>query len=377
MTKQELVNLLKKQIDEQNFREPTELSALESIINQLKYLPTDFYQSQASESEDGGENKFIPIKFEELIGYDFPAKDWLVEYLIPANSISVISGYPGSYKTWLLLDLAIRIAKGEKYLNEFQSRKSKVLYIDEENDLPLFKDRITALCEDKSLDIEFLSQKGFKLKNSQIIVDYCLKNNIKVVLMDSLIRIHSQDENSSTEMAKLFEEFKKFKLNGIAVIFAHHNRKSRNGESNPTEDVRGSSEIFAFLDTGLSVSKIKKTRQVRITQAKLRQGQELPPFTVDILDEGEKIQLVFSRFLMEEEKLSKSELAQEKIAALLNISNQLNQKQIIDSLKNEASESSVKKAIKEMELSGQIISQHGKGSEILYSLATEGEKATS
>jgi|GEM_PF-682074 len=373
--REEFVNLLQRLIGEQNFREPMELEAYGTVINKLKNLPDDYYQLPIIDL-DGDENELAPIKFEELMSYNFPDSEWLVENLIPAESVSVISGYPGSYKTWLLLDLAIRVAKGEKFLNQFQARKAKVLYIDEENDLRLFKERVKALCDDKSLDIEFLSQKGFKLKKSQQIVNYCLKNNIKVVLMDSLIRLHNLDENSSTEMAKLFEEFKKFKLNGISVVFAHHNRKSKKGGSNPKEDLRGSSEIAAFLDNALSVVAPRRAKQIMITQSKLRQGRELYPFIVDIQKEKDKTRLAFNRYLEdEEEKLTKSEIAQERIIVLLNKHGKLNQKQIIGELgsgRDTVGESTAKSAIKELLRTNRIVSQQGKGSELLYNLA-EGE----
>lgn len=63
---------------------------------------------------------FTPISVDELLRKEFEADSWLVEGLIPKNGITVISGNPASFKTWLILLLAKHIAEGEALFGRFR-----------------------------------------------------------------------------------------------------------------------------------------------------------------------------------------------------------------------------------------------------------------
>lgn len=323
--------------------------------------------------------KLEPITCEELMSRRFPEDAWLVKNLIPQGCITVMAGYPGSFKTFLLMDLAICLATGNKFLGEFEVSKTKVLFIDEENGEKILQRRIKKLTKEQNLDFEIISLSGFKLKDSDNIISYCIKNKIEVIVMDSLIRIHSGDENSSSDMAKLFDEFKKFKVNNLSVIFAHHNRKTGQNRANPTEDMRGSSEIFAFVDAGLSVKKENNGKEIKITPIKLRIDEEAKPFIVTVTDEENCVSFNYNGVTEEKNKLSKPEQAKELITSLLNEenNNELYQKEIVDLLKNKVGESAIKIAIKDMLANSLIKSRRGEGNAQYYSLIKSGESITS
>ncbi|MFA6184498.1 MAG: AAA family ATPase [Parcubacteria group bacterium] len=310
--------------------------------------------------------KFAPIAYLELATKEYPEQEWLIEKLIPAGGITIISGYPGSFKTWFMLDMAIRIAKGEKFLEVFNTTKNKVLYIDEENGERTLQKRIKALTKDKNIPLEFLPFQNFTLSRSDEIIDYCKENEIGLVIMDSLIRIHNFDENSSQDMAKLFKEFKKFKLNNISIVFSHHNRKTGK-YNNPREDIRGSSEILAFLDCGLSLRN-KNKNQITVYQTKLRTDTEREPFniTIEIEKETEKTKLIFDEELIE--KISKPEIAKDLIIKLFSDKKELFRKEVFSLLKNKSiGESSIKEALKELLDDKKIESTPGgNGNTLLY-----------
>jgi len=318
--------------------------------------------------------KFQPIKMSELMNIKFPEQRWVVENLIPLRSLTMIAGYPASFKTWLMLDLAVKIAQGEKFLGHFDTEKMKVLLIDEENGKRLLQTRIKEITELTNLDIEFLSFRGFRLDKSSFIINYCKEKQIGLIMMDSLIRIHNQkDENSSIEMAKLFDEFKKFKKSDITVIFSHHNRKAGSKPSNSAEDIRGSSELFAFLDCGLSLKKRKgKNGVIEVEQTKLREQVERPPFQINVVDNENSIKFEFAGDIKEVEKVSKIELAKKNILSLLKVNRELYRQEMIKKIKdnpqNKIGESSIKEALQQLVKDGQISSRTGSGSTQIYSL---------
>jgi predicted transcriptional regulator len=69
-------------------------------------------------------------------------------------------------------------------------------------------------------------------------------------------------------------------------------------------------------------------------------------------------------------RISKMEIAQEKITSLLEeeVGKEMNQKEIIDSLKNVVGESTIKGALGLLEEEGQIKSKPGAGNSKYYSL---------
>ena len=46
------------------------------------------------------------LSIQEIIATDFGPLEWVIDKLIPRQSITVISGEPGSYKTWLTMEMA-------------------------------------------------------------------------------------------------------------------------------------------------------------------------------------------------------------------------------------------------------------------------------
>jgi len=315
-----------------------------------------------------------PTKFNELITKQFPDDVWLVDRLIPDNGLSVITGYPASYKTWLMLNLAICISTGKPFLDDFQTKKSKVLLIDEENGERILQGRIKKMTSQQDLDIDIISLKNFKLTDSDEIIKYCLENRIGVVMIDSLIRTHKGDENSSQEMAKLFDEFKKFKNSQLSVIFTHHNRKTGERRANPIEDMRGSSEIFAFVDSGLSVRKAKDKDEIIATQIKQRVDEEIEPFNIAIDRDDLSVRFKYIGIAQENRRMSKAELAKSGILDLLgeDVGTEFFQKQIISALKKQKiGESAVKEAIGLMIAENLIQARQGDGNTHYYSLANQ------
>lgn len=104
---------------------------------------------------------------------------------------------------------------------------------------------------------------------------------VGLVIFDSLVRIHSGDENSSRDMVTVSACFQRIAKRNINVIFLHHLKKgSKEGKAH--EAARGSSEIHAVVDCHLRIEKLGEKPLLKIEQLKLRQDIEMPPFLVEI-----------------------------------------------------------------------------------------------
>ncbi len=236
----------------------------------------------------------IPLK--ELLTKEFPPLNWVVEYLIPTNGITVISGQPSCFKTWLFLYMAKKIAIGDIVFGQFRTAQSKILIIDEENGERLLHDRFVKLQTSPELPISVTSILGIKIENvCQTLIEYCLENDYKVVIFDSLVRIHNADENDAKKMAEVFAYLKKMTKHGITVIVTHHHRKQNmHNKSSNSQNMRGSSDILASIDCHLAVTKVEDS--LEIEQTKLRQQQELNSFKLLIKNNEDFLDFEFAGY---------------------------------------------------------------------------------
>src|SRR3989338_2148565 len=123
---------------------------------------------QHIEADIEREQSFNPLSFVDLMAREFKDTEWMVEQLVPSESIVAMSGAPSAYKTWLVLDLAINVAKGDILFDKFVTNQGGVLVVDEENGERLLQKRLQILCKSAELPIFFLSLSGFKLEKKII-----------------------------------------------------------------------------------------------------------------------------------------------------------------------------------------------------------------
>ena len=159
------------------------------------------------------------VTLDELMKKSFPEQAWVVDGLIPTSAVTILSGPPASYKTWVLLQTAISVAKGEPLFGQFATDKTGVLIIDEENGERLIQQRMFQLGATADLPSWFTPNKGFIVndENMSDILLSCKAYDIKLLIIDSLVRIHGSDENSAGDMAEVFKHLRRFVERDIAV----------------------------------------------------------------------------------------------------------------------------------------------------------------
>jgi archaellum biogenesis ATPase FlaH len=240
--------------------------------------------------EDKG-MKFLNLK--ELWSMVFPLSRWAVAQIVPSEGITIISGAPASYKTWLILNMAMNISKGEMFLGKFQCEQANVLMIDEENHLQLIKDRLLLLGADDSLPIHFLSQQDFLITDEsrlKQVLTMCQKHDISVIFIDSLVRVNRADENDASKMSEVFRAIRSLCKAGKTVVLTHHEKKEGTFKLSPQSRMRGSSDIFASVDAHLAISRDRDDKAFLVLeQAKNRRDVEIVPFGVEVKKDNQKL----------------------------------------------------------------------------------------
>lgn len=324
----------------------------EFVVIQTPHAPTDLRS----------------MTYMELMSKDFPESEWVIDRLIP-EGLTVLSAQPASFKTWLLLDIAISVASGSSLFDTFDSKQSGVLMIDEENSPRLLQQRLGLLNEDNLLPIHFMIEQNFKLDDKKVgkILKFCRSNNIKFLTFDSLVRIHSSNENDAVQMSEVFAKVRQFTKAGINVLITHHNRKSGSVE-NAGQDMRGSSDILASVDCHLSLKRDRSDHRLILTQTKVRFSEELPPIEMEVVATDENVKFVYVGSLEIE---SKRKRTVNIISEILNEVGSINQKGMLAKLEehdNKLNAKTLRAILKDLESKSRIKSTTGLGSEILYRL---------
>lgn len=248
--------------------------------NELKQIFVDIANKELTKRKQTVTgNPLNPISLDQLMAEPDTEPDWLVDHLVPNGGITIIAGKAANFKTWILLHLALCVATGKKVFGHFDTTKAPVLIVDEENQKKTLRKRLTMLGYKEGLDLHFVVQSGFKITNPQHmkhLADVVKRKHIRLVIFDSLVRVHSRDESASTGMAEVFATVKELNRLGAAVMFTHHHRKQDTGNS--ADNMRGSSDILAAVDAQMSVQRNDKF--IYIEQNKNRDTEELTPFTV-------------------------------------------------------------------------------------------------
>ncbi|HLM83713.1 MAG TPA: AAA family ATPase, partial [Candidatus Bathyarchaeia archaeon] len=325
-------------------------------------------------------SKLQPIRIDELMQMQFSENEWVIEKIAPSQGITIISGAPASYKTWLLLEMAKCIAGGTEFLQKFKCKQSNVLIVDEENHPNLIKKRLESLGIQSDLPIHLLSQKNFIVTDENLvkqILEICRERDIGTVFMDSLVRINNAEENDASQMSKVFQSIKKLCQAGMTVILTHHERKETFVKSSAQNRLRGSSDISASADTHLSIRKDKDNpKKLIVEQAKNRYEMEMEPWEVDIKQEGNKISFAFAGAHNKEGR--KKDEAKAIIANVLAENEEgLLRRELAAKLKELANigGKSVREAVDEMIKGEIIVEKAGKGNEKRICLKDEQDPA--
>lgn len=322
------------------------------------------------ELKEKGYIKFMTIG--KILAEDFGKDLWVVKDLIPENSITAIAGSPGSFKTWITLEIARCISQGGKLFGKFDIEKTgPVVFIDKENHLKHIQKRLKQLGFVPEYNTVYVTEENFLIDKEDDFKK--LKNMISVlkpslVVFDSLVRIHDGDENVSKDIANVMRKFRIITNKGTSVLFIHHHRKEGAQHKKSANSVRGSSDILAGIDCLLLIEKTKDENSLIIEQAKLRQQQAIEPFKVEIQSNKETGDV---RFVYEGEhnpnKAAKEE-AKAEILILLSQNSEMFKKDIVDALSDDYGLPTITIALKELEVEQKINRIAGQNNKFKYSL---------
>ena len=207
-------------------------------------------------------------------------------------------GQPNVGKTWIALDLALAVATGTPFLHHFEVPQSHpVLMIDEEgsqwNNYRRFEMMLEGRRVGSTIDIPIHVSigRGVRLDTPQgitIMQRMLERYRPKLVIMDSLVRMHGGDENSSRSMADFFHLTKQIMTTyETSILFTHHVRKPSLESNDPGDLIRGSTDIRGWPDVIHVFQATEDSTEITAHTVKQRNRARMDPFSIRVLISNE------------------------------------------------------------------------------------------
>lgn len=239
--------------------------------------------------------KYQPVEWGILRKKNLPDPEFIVKGLIPKEGITIICGDSGAGKGWLILSLACAVAKGEKWLDQFETKKTNVGIVAEEEFENEFRRRQRFFGPHFELPIFLWPTRGMMIDNEddrEWLLKMCELKKIELLIFDPLDCVHNRNENDSGQMTEVFKMAREFVKKGIGIILAQHERKEYFRQTKDKgQSLRGSTAIKAAIDSLIIVDKKydtgKRFEQI-LTPEKMRLGWKRNPFRIIFDEESDK-----------------------------------------------------------------------------------------
>lgn len=241
-------------------------------------------------------------------GYGGEGVSWLVDEWLPDSSITFLVSPPESYKTWILLDLAVSVSAGVPFLGKYRvNSPGPTLIIQQEDSHSGLTDRLALIAEQKlgalpkldgetwtiptmpDIPIYVHPDRQLRFGNKQVIAE--LEQQIatirpKVIMIDPLYSTTDSTDNYMADLANRMMVLKTWRDKyGCSFVIAHHSKKNLDPDSTAREDSWGSQFLNAFLEAGWQVRRNPRLAQNEIVvrrHSKVMGNQSPISLTFDI-----------------------------------------------------------------------------------------------
>lgn len=203
-------------------------------------------------------NMLTVVDGETLMDMKLPPTKFCVETLLP-QGISILGGAPKIGKSWMVLDLCVRIAKGEAIWN-LSTQKGTTLYLCLEDPLNRIQQRLCMLTDEVPENAYFATVAGTLADGlCEQIRNFVSEHPDTVLVAIDTFQI-VRTSNTDTSYANDYDDVRKMKQLAdelsISILLVHHLRKQ--GDSDPLNKISGTTGISGAMDAIFVLDKSKR-----------------------------------------------------------------------------------------------------------------------
>jgi len=289
-------------------------------------------------------------------------RNWLIEGLWTAEAVGILGGQPKCGKSWLALDMAVSVASGSPCLGAFPVHtRGPVLLYAAEDATAAVRARLATLAQNRSLDFDRLDVRvitadslrlDLPADQGRLSATVTLHRPVLLVL-DPLVRVHMIDENVSSQVAALLGYFRTLqRKTGVAIALIHHMRKNASPSAGAGYSLRGSSDLYAWVDSFLY---LRKQRDQLTLSAEHRAAPGLGPLVLQLPGSASPDAATCLR-LVSADQVSEPVVSDPLPARILQLLSESNQPVIVDNLraKLQVRNQRVVEALRQLSAQGEV-----------------------
>jgi hypothetical protein len=217
-------------------------------------------------------------------------QSWLIEHLWSHQAVGIIGGSPKSGKTWLALEMAVSVASGTPCLGVFAvCSPGPVLLYAAEDPASALRERVCTLAQVhgvdfQKLDLHIITVDALRLDRPEH--QDRLEATLRIykpalLILDPLVRVHTIDENVAGQVAALLGYLRSMqRKTGAAIALIHHLRKNVSATAAAGNSLRGSGDLYAWVDSFLFV---RSQQNQRLLSAEHRSAPAFGPVALDLV----------------------------------------------------------------------------------------------
>lgn len=253
-------------------------------------IKTRLYEVPDVESPDGTQRKNpLPqsLSLPELLKSAPEPPPEVIQGLIHRGTKTVLGGGSKTYKTWILMDMALSVAEGVPFWG-YPTAKNRVLYLNMELQPYFGGSRFKSICNAKNIplssNIEVWTLRGHASAIeliAQDIVQKAIGGNFTFIVLDPIYKLlGDRDENSNGDIAMMLNVIEYLaNETDAAIVFGHHFAKGAQAGKMAIDRMSGAGAWARDPDTILTVTPHEEDDAFIIDMI-LRNHPQQDPFVV-------------------------------------------------------------------------------------------------
>jgi hypothetical protein len=211
----------------------------------------------------------VPVPGGTFITREIEAQDDIIDGgLLPRRSILVVGGSSKIGKSIFGLNMSLCLVLGKPFLLQFPiPKRQRVLYIQAEISERSMQDRLVKMVEAEGIDQDILNDnlllinhKGLKFdrgRDLKMVGEIVAHYKTDVMVIDPMYKFHSGDENQVRDITRFFDSLDSlvFDFNCSIALCHHFSKPSQNDKRYGAMQLRGSSAIFDYADSYVSLNR--------------------------------------------------------------------------------------------------------------------------
>ena len=222
------------------------------------YKPEELIPDDPDCFDENGEpiEELDVMSADELMHQFFPRRKFIVDTLLTPG-LAVLAGAPKIGKSWMVLDLCMKVASGKPFLG-CATKRSDVLYLALEDDRYRLHKRLLTIADEAPDGMKVAHRCSGRSLEQQIRIYVRRNPDVRLIVIDTFQKIrkavkemsYANDYKEVSRLKEIADEL------GICILLVHHTRKL--SDSDYMNEISGTNGIAGSADTLMVLKKEKR-----------------------------------------------------------------------------------------------------------------------